>query len=1057
MKKGEHMPEETKRKIGEANHKPKYFKRLMAIALLFLVMIMGANAAIPELAWYKVDQQYLDSSPNANTLVPNGPPIFNATNFTQGNASIQFSGSPYASIATPAGLPTGDTPIAITFWVREVGTGANTRPIYFGGPGDGGQLLCYEPDSSNFKCSFDGTNTLLGATPISGWSFYVFQYEGGNHGRLYQNNNLVSQVTSVATINFNWGNGISLGSNWGGGNAWTGGLDDIRLFNLNLTEANRTFLYNGGKAQENSLGASGGGGPVVTNLTALNSTPLNNTQYALNLINFSVLFNNSAKNPAICNLSIDGVFNESKSNTSSISTNIFLTQWNNVYVAQGTGTHNSSIICSNNEATGTFTVNNLWYNDVVLPTITTTIVNNTLIYGGNLTNLMTFQDDVILSSYNVSLNGVLINSNNTLSTNYTNVSINKALNLGKNYLNVRVADGHTTSSLMETYTTTKDTNILQITSKNQQTKIYEKSQNSLDKWSTSQQKDRLTFDYIPKDATKSTYTMVIETPEEARIITAPNTKYKQWIIYGNHWVDFMMENDNPTLIFRQITSRKIEVDISNIKNPSEMQFNSIGELNIVNAAYDIYLINSSTIYNATTVETANEQYVLNLTSVPSGTTTNAVLNFNGTNYLATKTSYSGFDTFVANVNLPLFNQNTRLAKGIWNFTANGLSSLVEFNQTIVKMYISNCSDGIGGNVINWTIKDDVTDAEVVSNVTAQFTVWYGNLTLSRVYQLSWYNNATPQVCMLPNVTLKTSYDLITYASGSYAQKHKNIIAGVLTKIPTLVETLYLTSGASSVVINLVNEVSNPLGGYLLEMYKKNVVTGNYTFEQSEITDINGNAPFYYLTATSYKFWVYNTSGIKIYDTGDMYIVSNPTTIRIATKSGTDIGGNNLAAWTLRTTLYNVSKHIYLNWTTLAGTSGTICLNVTKSNLTSMIQLYGACSSADYGSLDYNVLNSDGRIVAIAWIKGSTYVTNTLEMVIDVTNQLWQEIGADSMIIYMILLVIAIAVSITNVQTLPYSLIAVHIVAYMLGILPITYGFLVVLICGFVLVAARVRD
>lgn len=795
----------------------------------------------------------------------------------------------------------------------------------------------------------------------------------------------------------------------------------------------------------------------------LSEYPNNNTQY-----NYSINFNfnvtaryDGEPTGTWCNLTYDGAqiyaqefLNMNGTLNANYSATLGLTGGYHTYYWE----------CNNDFVGFIFDEKGFWI-DETFPTITTDFSKGKVFINTNISANIKFEDDQALYSYNISINGNSVIYNNTLegatlvTYNFSNASIPGARNI-----TIVVYDGHTANKLTDSYDISTGIfgDVLEVNSNNKKIKIQAKDKSLSDKWSTNKLIDRYTFKYIP-DIKKTTQIFIINTDEDINIIEKPDLPYKKWLVIGNKWVDFRVKGQKDfTIDIKKNNKKQVEVTIGNLKNTDVIEFESIGELNRKEASYIVYkataAMTSPSIVTETELQSDSLYIVKNSTSV----TTSALFYWNLTSYIPTETITTNTVVYNTTFNTPLYGVAT--IPLTWNLTLTSDvgtgNALITQNQEIYAIQISNCS-GTGMNKVsvNFTLYSEETANKLIGNITGTVNIWSGEKSSGyRSFNLSWYQTNNFAICIFENATIDYNgdYSFEPISAGYAARKFSDFNASIPRTMRY--EDLYLIlDTASDAVIHLVNQLGQDVPGYLIQMLKYNYGTATYSLVEGEITDINGNTKVYYSDTSEYKWIVKTYSGTKILETGRGYITADPTTLRIL-EGGYDILTPTNAAWNLATLLYNTSDIIYLNWTTLAGTSGTICLNVTHVNGTKSNTLYGACSSVPYGSLSYNFsATKEGTIQAVAWIKGSTYVTNILQLLLYNSVPLWQDMGTSAMVVYMIFIMIAVGITITRISAMPMALGAVHILCWWLGIIPGTWGFAVVVLCAAIVIMSRVSD
>ncbi|CAN5322876.1 hypothetical protein BH10PAT1_BH10PAT1_1780 [soil metagenome] len=185
-----------------------------------------------------------DSSGNANNLksCPNttGPTGGGVGKFGNGGT---FDGSnDYLDLTTAVNLPTTDAAQTISVWYKVASNPAGAQDMVHTEGGFDEVDLGFK--SSNIIVSKYGGTTLVSATPPTAgvWNHIVYVFDGLTH-YLYING--VLQNTSTVSPNTGWSiSHISIGSNKGVSQFFSGTLDDVRYYNRALSPAEVNNLYN---------------------------------------------------------------------------------------------------------------------------------------------------------------------------------------------------------------------------------------------------------------------------------------------------------------------------------------------------------------------------------------------------------------------------------------------------------------------------------------------------------------------------------------------------------------------------------------------------------------------------------------------------------------------------------------------------------------------------------------------------------------------------------------------------------------------------------------------
>lgn len=788
---------------------------------------------------------------------------------------------------------------------------------------------------------------------------------------------------------------------------------------------------------------------MIANMTPfslefISQFPANNTQYSSTTVTINVtLTYNGTPKIQTCNLTLDSTLIYSIPSTSAENG----THTHNVTnYAITSGTHWYNWTCYNEFLS--FTSNNtLFYIDTNYTTIATDFTNGTLYWKTNLTAQFNFTDDQSIYNYTIYVNGISINSSQDLSsTTFHQYNLSKnisSLKMGLNNMTVRVADGHT-AQYIEPFDSIKIGSFgfkdyLLFNDDNTEVKI--KGTSLTDIWSTTKSTDRYTFKYTP--ATKSsTHSFIVESNKPIYIMNNPRTQYKSWIITDNKWIDFKPRGINDfTISIKKLSDTRAEVTLGNIKT-STIEFESIGELNIATASYYFYVLNVTEQHEIDLIETQETTLNLTIDKTVSTFPSSAVLYYNGTLKIPTKTTIGAFDYYqVETTTGTIQNLSTNLSF-YWvvnvNSTINQVYDTQNSSHLVSQIYLSNCTGAINITGINFTIYQEGTSTRLSSNVTALIRVWYNDPAYTRYFNFTYNDVNNFSICTYLSNNLSLNYEIEVKKDGYYTRRY-NEVGKYINQVTQFINLYLLPTTASSVVTQIIDQVNNRLSNLTITMLRFDFPTSSHQIVQSEKSDINGNSLFYYDVNTKYQFMIYNVNGSLLYNTGDMIITQNPTIIKIAMGLNSDLVSKPLSAWQLKTNLYNISTVMYLEWITLNG-AGTICLNVTYNNLTDWKYIYGNCSSSDSGILSYNFSSyTNGTIRGIAWIPGSSHTVNVLELALNSWRTFYSVIGKDGWIVYLLLMLAGAILGLTNVVTIPWILGAIHILSWIFGLIPVTYG------------------
>jgi hypothetical protein len=629
--------------------------------------------------------------------------------------------------------------------------------------------------------------------------------------------------------------------------------------------------------------------------------PLNNTQYPYADVNVNVTANFTALTD--CTLGIDGTPDGTVSGLIGIDT---LVSYSPTFAD---GTHIINVTCYN--GTDWFsTETNTFFVDTVNPLIATNFMNNTVVFAGhNLTGDFNFSDNEILYRVNITIDNSIIIFNKTdvggtffqylLAYNTTGMS-------GQYNLGVTVADGHT-AKLIDSkaykigHCFFGDCLTFDFVYPYEHGGIHIQSTDGAwsDRWTTAVENDRITFTYNPKVITQ-TETFIVTTDEPYDIINAPWTEYKSWIIYNNHWLDFNTGYNADVQIDRvsdteaQVTLTFPDSAMAQLAASKQIKFSSIGDLNIVNKNYSFFVVNAAETYPASLFETQAETLTATVNYNPSSITdVNAVLNYSGTLITPTKTSNATDFVFSVNTNAPSFIASPTVDHQ-WTFFITGTAANVNISapvqtQTVSEILLSNCYGTAANNTINYTIRDEITNATLDATVVGHYD--YGaspsSFLKTLTFSISPANNTA--ICMYPYwATLYSNYTL-QYSATNYFSRNRIDTNAVFNNVTQQV-ALYLLPFTSGIYarFNIVDGFNHPLSGVSGVMKD----LAGHTIE-TEMSDATGLVSFTVNPANTYSF-TFSLVGFPTYQ-ANLKIVSSDLITIVLGNSQTTSFNNSYAA------------------------------------------------------------------------------------------------------------------------------------------------------------------
>ena len=732
----------------------------------------------------------------------------------------------------------------------------------------------------------DGNQWAEGYDRVSNANHYCWVRNGTTEEdiQLYVNGTATALVNSWgagAINNNNYSYDLRLGCKYHTGvvsNQITGRFDEYMIFDhqLNATEANNTYWC----GNYSTCGAAGGASQDTVNIS--NVKPITNSQFSATTINFNGTVISSGDYN--CSLYINNTLIET---TEYSSTDNYI----NFTRTLEEGNHTFYFYCEDNTTNET-TSENIFYLDITPPTKEDAFLNNSVYFKDNITGQFNFSDDFILHSYNISIDGTQIAGRYGIGspTAQYNLSYDPStLSIGVHTLGLRWADGHTAEELGGDYDWNNG-----LFNDYMRYRFYDqgyiksqlKDSSWFDTWKTERLRDR--YIQILKPANpSSTITIVEESDMLIYIYNKPGYYGGYWIVMGNHWKDYLLKDEpNTKVSIKRITNYKVEVTISGIEHPERLEFNSIGDLNIVTKDYTFYTTNATLTYSEPVFETDQQTMTLEINTT-GGSTTDAQLYWNGTLQTSTKTNHSNYDSYSAVFSTPKINNAQENITFYWlyDITLNGTETgNITNNQSVYRMSIDNCST-YSARAINFTLIDEETNIPINGTIHATIHTSRSDSTNYRSNSFDFNGANLYSICIYPSFANYniTSYSFEYLAEGYATEEY--MFYNLRISNQTQLINLYLVneSVSENVVITLKDIDDNLLEDYTIRVKRFYPETGEEITTEITETDHNGNAVVHLVLNDVYYSFSIEKEGevVKIIDPAKYYTTSHTFVIDIS--------------------------------------------------------------------------------------------------------------------------------------------------------------------------------
>ena len=960
-------------------------KNKLIILIFAMIMLVGmVNATTNDaIGYYSFD----DADYSAPTVIDisgtgnNGTNTGGATTGATGkiNEAFNFDGSnDYISLET--GLSPEDNDFTYNFWFNTTSTTADIRNI-LGGQGNAAAdwfRIYLNTDHTLWLQMDDGTNPIISqqidaTTQNDGnWHFITIRRKASeNRVEVFRDDGeLLLNNTDIDT-GLTFDQSFYIGDAQVSPSPFDGIIDEVSIYDRALTATEISELYNSGTGLNPYT-------PVVFDTLNISSLvyPLNNTQYSTSIINFNTTIN--ATYNFNCSLYIGDVLNQTRDGFASgsdvpVSFNATL----------GNALWNYTISCFDNTTTENTTIN-YFYIDTIFPAIQDNFTNGTLFANNPLNIRFNFTDDFSLFSYNISIDGVKVNSSSGILDTFLQINWTyptTGLTPGTHTLNITTADGHTAKSLKGDYKVKNGlfNNYLEFEmyDKNDWVIIKDKEQTLFDSWTAEKKKDRYSFKYKPNKL-KNKYTFTVTAGKPIYIMDKEDTPWNKWIIIGDHWLDLYPYTD---VEISKVKNNEVEITISNVDSSlEELEFNSIGDLNIISKIYTFYTTNTTVGYTTPVISLSSQTITFDIEKNTGATATQAALVWNGTYKTVTKLTYPTYDRYTSTFITPNFAPTEANISFTWNFNVTGLvnniSSSVTTNQTVDKILIDNCST-YTTRAFNFTVRNETSNALVSATTAGYFELWNTARGSFTSFNLTWTGVNKGSICISPSTANYSVYSQIEYSATGFNSKTYYLTDTRLNNI-TQTATFYLTSGTTAVTFNVKDQDDVAVEDVYINILKYDLATNSYVTSEIIKTDQEGSAiGNVVLTTQWYKFLLmYNN--VAVLETEPVKLTTVTRNFRINLLDDFITGYNANKNVTRSLTFTNSTGNFIYTFVNPTGTDVTACLSVYQRVVLGDIPINETCLTSPSGTILINIgSDRSGIYVATGTVSASPAVFDAL--------------------------------------------------------------------------------
>jgi len=714
----------------------------------------------------------------------------------------------------------------------------------------------------------------------------------------------------------------------------------------------------------------------------LSTTPNNNTQWNYPSKNFSATVNSTL--PFNCTLYLNNTINTSFSNTINGTNKLF-----NINLTfptiETTISHFWSCIDNSTTVFNSTDTPAISFIDMLPPqTNSSGFVDGTNGFFNNITAQFNFTDGFMLHSYNISIDGIQLAYKSAIGDTYANYNLSidpMSYSVGLHTITTRWADGHTSEELGGDYEVSSGLfdSYLEYGFYDEGGVTIDTSPSSIfDEFSTTKETDRYKIIYEPFDTGKSEYTFTVES--DLYINIYPDAAvYDDYLVMGNHWLDFKLENEPyAEVTITRINDYEVLVNISGIENPSLMEFNSIGDLNIVEKNYTFSATNVTATYSSIVQEFENQYHAMRINKTSGMFGTNAFFYYNNSNYSFTKTSYTGYDLYNTTFITPALTGSGLFETRSFTWVSevigiNNETYNLTNTQNVYKLGLDNCST-FNVTTMSFSLKDEPTNVLLNGSMSAYLKTWISDINYFATFNLTWgeqpRNNFA--ICLFPPYASYTTYAQLEFESPGYSKKLYYFANATLTNQTKYIDLL-LNNQSSQIKFTVVDTDDNPLKDVYVKVLSYHLPTNSYKVSEILKTDTDGVAYGQLVKSTGddahwYQFIIEYNYEVKL--------TTEPTKITEDTKlfrlSLIDTYFDQITSKNIITnslTYTEASNNFNFIFSDPTGTANEYCLKVEKHKINSIDLINKTCTTSSAGTILLNAGQNpeNSTIIATSYV------------------------------------------------------------------------------------------
>ncbi len=326
-------------------------------------------------------------------------------------------------------------------------------------------------------------------------------------------------------------------------------------------------------------------------------------------------------------------------------------------------------------------------------------------------------------------------------------------------------------------------------------------------------------------------------------------------------------------------------------------------------------------FNTDVFETSRQEFLLNINTLPSVLSVDAILNYNGTLFTATTTCSSGLCQISTAIDIPLVltgeEENKSFFWEIFIFDGtNSFSTNVSSNdQNVTRLHLEKCDGTFTVQTLNFTSFDEQTESAVDPfMLDGSFEFWMGTGTIKRSNSISESSISSLQMCLTPTTETLFLDGTIEYdedSGANYTKRNYFFQEDEISNVSQDIKLgLLLAEDSTSFILKVQDRDILPVSDVLIFTQRFYPGQGEFITVQVSQTDDNGATVGFFETETVEYRFILKQNGETVLVTNKQKIVGESVPFTLTFTIGEDEG----AAWEPFEEIGNLTSDILFNKT-----------------------------------------------------------------------------------------------------------------------------------------------